>query len=252
MAADFINDPNLPDFRYPKPFMGRGEISSCCCDTRENGMYESYGEFGIKFLGHGAMAILYIPKGSLIHIEGSGPLEIRKYDDMFRANAKCRTELALCVEIGKFSLSDNIKETVNENGNLFFSTEVIIEKLQIGESLYGLRSLFCKTLEERSIYLKYRPMRLVYPDEPFDMQDEVCASGIHYYHRFVDFDRMFETTYLDMGNVLNAWMDNVAKSRTIEEFEEIVAEERTKLTIPNKNLIGYTHGTMFIEEVKEK
>ena len=245
MSADFLTDPNLPDFRYRTPFMGRGGIS--CCDTCENGMYESLGEFGVKFLGHGAIAILYIPKGSLVHIDGHGPIECRKDDDNFHENAKCRTELALCVEIGKLSLSDDIKERVDENGKLSFSTELVIEKLQIGESLFLKRSLF------QSISLKYRPMRLVYPDEPFDMQDEVCASGIHYYHRFVDFDRIFDRgAYLSMGNVINAWMDHVASSRTIEDFEEVVAKEREKLIISNRNLLGYANGTMFTEEVKEK
>ena len=243
--TDFINNSNLPDFRYPTPFMGRGEIS--CCYTCENGMYESLGEFGIKFLGHGAMAILYIPKGSLVHIDGHGPTECRKDDDKFRENAKCRTELALCVEIGKFSLSDDIKERVNKNGDLSFSTELVIEKLQIGESLFWKRSLF------RSVHLKYRPMRLVYPDEPFDMQDGACTSGIHYYHHFVDFDRIFENgAYLSMGNAINAWMDHVASSRTIEEWEEIVAKEREKLIISNKDLLDYANGMTFTEEVKEK
>ena len=62
-----------------------------------------------------------------------------------------------------------------------------------------------------------------------------------------------------MGNVLNAWIDHVANSRTIEEFEEIVAKEREKLTISNihevrndiMNCLGYTNGVYRTVEREE-
>jgi hypothetical protein len=47
-------------------------------------------------------------------------------------------------------------------------------------------------------------------------------------------------------------MDHVANSKTIKEFEKIVAEEREKLMISNRNLLGYASGRIFTEEVNKE
>lgn len=172
-----------------------------------DGFYRSEGEFGIKTLARDSFALIYIPKGALVHVEGRYIDEPTKFRRVCSNHClRKRSTIALVLSIGKL---DIIRD--------FAGTETI----QVFDVPTGLSI-------NDPLFL-YRAAGIVTPREAFDCRDETCSSGIHHYSKIAS-DTSDENSMFSYMNVdrkfIQHWADNlIEKYYTKEKCEKMFKEK---------------------------
>lgn len=175
------------------------DISCAPSYNERNGIYESNGEFGVKYLDNDHYALLYAPAGTKVHISsryhGEPMADRRKFHGI---NQKRRASIALVLSITRLGIARDITGVET----------IVLYDVTTGTSSY-----------DRAF--SYKVANIVRPSEPFDCQDRDCAAGIHYFSRFAgDNDSNIIRTFLQH------WADNlIEKYYTKEKCEKMFKEK---------------------------
>lgn len=167
-------------------------------DYEATGIYKSDGEFGIKYLADNSYALLYIPSGATVHINGlycDEPTTDRRKFHGF--DQKRRASIALVLSIVRLDIACN--STGDET--------IVLNNVNAGKSWYDNA-------------FSYKSMDIVRPSHPFDCRDEECSTGIHYYPRFYNGECDLILTFIQH------WADKlIGKDYTKEKCEKMFKEK---------------------------
>lgn len=157
------------------------------------GYYISTGEFGIKALSDGCFALLYIPNGAIVHVDGTSDVftnYARSFYELMMGSQSCKDPYANSICACDDRWNDGIKETRKHRANKVYVVAVCKSVITRHEFVNGYVAGEKFEIELRDVregrsikdaQFKYIPDSWVSIDNYGIDGDDACDAGIHYF-----------------------------------------------------------------------